>query len=79
MSRVHVFLRDNAFDMKAGIVLLDSSSATCFIHTIQLMIKDSLFSENKISVITIVSNFNHLSTVCESKIKVKKSRSLKVH
>ena len=76
MNRVHVFLRDNAFDMKAGIVLLDSSSATCFIHTIQLMIKDSLFSENKISVITIVSNFNHSSTVCE---RLNKSRSLKVY
>ena len=60
MSRVHVFLRDNAFDMKAGIVLLDSSSAPWIIHTIKLMIKDLLFSENNISVITTVGNFNHL-------------------
>ena len=51
MDRVHVFLRDNAFNMKAGICMLESSSAPCFIHTLQLIIKDSLFLENKISVL----------------------------
>ena len=35
MDRVHVFLRDNAFNMKAGICMLESSSAPCFIHTFQ--------------------------------------------
>ena len=76
MSRVHVFLRDNAFDMKAGIVLLDSSSATCFIHTIQLIIKDSRFSKINISVLIAkarqtVGHFNHSSTACEKQKKFK--------
>ena len=69
-DRVHVFLRDNAFNMKAGICMLESSSAPCFIHTLQLIIKDSLFSENKISVLIAkarqtVEHFNHSSRDCE--------------
>ena len=70
MDRVHVFLRDNAFNMKAGICILESSSAPCFIHTLQLIIKDSLFSENKFSVLIAkacqtVKHFNHSSRDCE--------------
>ena len=70
MDLVHVFLRDNAFNMKVGICMLESSSAPCFIHTFQLIIKDSLFSENKISVLIAkarqtVEHFNHSSRACE--------------
>ena len=43
--------RRHAFNMKAGICMLESSSAPCFVHTLQLIIKDSLFSENNISVL----------------------------
>ena len=50
--------------------MLESSSAPFFIHTLQLIIKDSLFSENKISVLIAkarqaVGHFNHSSTACE--------------
>ena len=50
--------------------MLESSSAPCFIHTLQLIIKDSLFSENKISVLIAkarqtVEHFNHSSRACE--------------
>ena len=70
MDRVHVFLCDNEFKMKAGVCMLESSSAPCFIHTLQLIIKDSLFSENKISVLIAkarqtVEHFNHSSRDCE--------------
>ena len=51
MDCIHVFLLDNAFNSKAGIWLLESSSAPYFIHTLQLITKDSLFLENKISVL----------------------------
>ena len=52
MDRIYVFLRDNAFNMKAGICMLESSTAPCFIHTLQLIIKDSLFSKiNKIKCV----------------------------
>ena len=70
MDRVHVFLRDNAFNMKVGICMLEFSSAPCLIHLLQLIIKDSLFSENKISVLIAkacqtVEHFNHSSRDCE--------------
>ena len=66
--------RDNAFNMKAGMLLLESSSVPCFIHTLQLIIKDSLFTENNISVLIAkarqtVGHFNHSSTTCD-KLKI---------
>ena len=51
INSAHVFLHDNAFNMKAGMLLLESFSVPCFIHTLQLIIKDSLFTENNISVL----------------------------
>ena len=70
IDRIHVFLLDNAFNMKAGIRMLESSTSPCFIHTFQLIIKDSLFSENIISVLIAkarqtVGHLNHFSTACE--------------
>ena len=35
MNRIHVFLRNKAFNMKAGMLMLDSSSVPCFIYTLQ--------------------------------------------
>ena len=70
MNRIHLFLRDNTFNMKAAMLMLESSSAPCFIHTLQLIIKDSLFTESNISVLIAkarqtVGHFNHCSTACE--------------
>ena len=50
--------------------MLESSSTPCFIHTLKLIIKDLLFSENNISVLTVktcqtVGHFNHSSTAYE--------------
>ena len=75
MNSIHVFLRDNAFNMKAGMLMLESSSAPCFIHTLQLIIKDSLFTESNISVLLAkarqtVGHFNHSSTACEKLKKI---------
>ena len=72
-DRNHVFLRDNAFNMKAGICMLESSSAPCFILTLQFIIKGSLFLENNISVLIAKARqthgqFNHFSTACENLI-----------
>ena len=76
MDRNHVLLRDNVFNMKAGIYMLESSIAFCFIHILQLIFKDSLFLENKISVLMAkarqtVGHFNHSSTACEKLKKFK--------
>ena len=80
MDRIYIFLRDNAFKMKSDICMLESSSAPCFIHTIKLIIKGSLFLENKISVLIVkarqtIDHFNHSSTTFE---RLKNSRSLQV-
>ena len=77
MDCIHVFLRNNAFNMKAGICMLDFSLAPCFIHTHKLIIKDSLFLENIISVLIAkarqtVGHFNYFFTACE-KLKISKS------
>ena len=73
MNRIHVFLRDNAFNMKAGMLGLESSSAPCFIHTLQLIIKGSLISESNLSVgkaCQTVGHFIHSSTACEKLKKI---------
>ena len=49
---------------------LESSLAPCFIHKLQLIVKDSLFSENNISMLIAkarqtVGYLNHSSTACE--------------
>ena len=64
--------------MTAGTCMLKSSLAPCFIHTLQIKVKDSLFSENNISVLIAnvlqtVRLFNHSTTACE---KLKKYLSL---
>ena len=76
--RIHDFLRDNAFNMKACKCMLKSSLAPCFIRTLQLIIKGSLFLENNISVLIAKARqtdeqFNHSYTACE---KLKTTRSL---
>ena len=75
LNCIHVFLRDNAFNMKAGMLMLESYSAPCFIHTLQLIIKGSLFSESNISVLIAkarqtIGHFNHSSTACEKRKKI---------
>ena len=62
--------------MKAGIRMLESSSTPCFVHKLQSIIKDSLFSENNISVLIAkasqnVVNLNHSSTACENLKNIK--------
>ena len=51
IDRIDVFLRESAFNMKAGMCMLQSSLAPCLIRTLQLMIKGSLFLVNNISVL----------------------------
>ena len=77
-NREHDFLHNGAFNMEVGMLMLEPFSALFFIHTLQLMIKDWLFSENIISLLIAkprqtTDQFNHSSTVWETK---KKCRSL---
>ena len=43
-EQVHIVVRDNAYNMQLGMELLKMDSMPCFIHVLQLVIKDSLFS-----------------------------------
>ena len=76
LNRVHVFLQDNARKIKLVISLLKSSSVPCFIHTLQLVIKDSLFVDDRRKLLLAkaqitVCHFSHSSKVSEM---LKKSR-----
>ena len=51
LNRIHVFLRDKAFNIKANVLMLESSSVPCLIQTLQLIIKGSLFSKSNVSVL----------------------------
>ena len=58
IDRIDVFLRESAFNMKAGMCMLESSLAPCFIRTLQLMIKGSLFLEKNINVLIAKASQN---------------------
>ena len=42
---MHVFLRDNARNMKAGLRDAGVESLSCFAHTLQLFVKNGLASQ----------------------------------
>ena len=48
-SKVHVFLRDNARNMTAGLRDAGVQSLSCFSHTLQLCVKNSLTSQRAVS------------------------------
>ena len=65
-------MRDNAFNMKASVLFLESFLASCFIYALQMITKSSLFSGNNIKVLIAkarqtVGHCNHSSTSCEKK------------
>ena len=70
-DRVQVFfLRDYAKIFKKAISLLKTSSVPCFINTLQLLIKDSLFKDDLIKLILakiwkLVCHFSHSSKANE--------------
>lgn len=70
LDRVHLVVRDNAYNMRLGMSLLNTNSLPCFIHTLQLVIKDSLFEDVDIKLMLakarkICGHFSHSSTACE--------------
>ena len=63
-------MRDNAFNMKASVLFLESFLVSCFIYALQMITKSSLISGNNIKVLIAkarqtVGHCNHLSTTCE--------------
>jgi len=47
-ARVHAIVRDNAANMVAGIRRCGLPAVSCVIHTLQLVVKDSIFIQKKV-------------------------------
>ncbi|XP_012561149.2 zinc finger BED domain-containing protein 4-like isoform X1 [Hydra vulgaris] len=74
LSNIHLIVTDNASNMKAAVKNSGMSSIPCFIHTFQLCIHDSIFSQETINEILtlcrgITTHFNHSPIAC-AKLKL---------
>nr|XP_047122462.1 zinc finger BED domain-containing protein 4-like [Hydra vulgaris] len=63
-SKVHLVARDNSANMAAGIREAGYNSLPCFLHTLQLVLNDTVFAQIYIKNISttcknIVTHFNH--------------------
>nr|XP_012218835.1 PREDICTED: zinc finger BED domain-containing protein 4-like [Linepithema humile] len=72
-EKVHVIVRDNAANMTLALNLTPGTGISCFIHTLQLVIRDALFLQRNIADVIaisrrIVTHFSHSSHAC-SKLK----------
>ena len=70
LDHVDVFLWDYARNIKKAISLLKTSSVPYFIHTLQLVNKNSLFEDNHIKLLLakvrkLVCHFSHYSKASE--------------
>ena len=73
LDQVHGFSRDKARNIKKAISLLKYPSGPCFIHTLQLIIKDSLFEDERIKL--LLAKVRKL--VCQFSLSSKASELLK--
>ena len=48
-TRVHAVVRDNAANMVAGVRLCGLSAVSCVIHTLQLVVKDSILVQRSVT------------------------------
>ena len=67
--KVHIIVSDNATNITKGIHIAGCQSLPCFLHTLQLVIKDSLHEQRIISdaiaqCTSIVSHFSHSFLAC---------------
>ena len=75
-SKVHLVARDNAANMVARIREAGYESLPCFLHTLQLVLNDTVFVQIYIKNISatcknIVNHFNHSPSCFESYRKYK--------
>ena len=69
LSRCHVVVTDNAANITNAVELAGLTHIPCFIHTIQLAIKDAIFSQRMVSDMIskakkIVGHFHHSALGC---------------
>lgn len=72
-SKIHVFVRDNGANIVKGINNAGYDSISCYLHTLQLIIKDSIFEQRIIKDLIsnckqIVGHFKH-SALAYSKLR----------
>jgi len=82
--RVHTVVRDNAANMVAGIRQCGLSGVSCVIHTLQLVIKDSILVQKSVTDMLvrcrkIVGHFKHSSLATSHLRSIQKQLSLVEH
>ena len=82
--KVHIIVSDNAANITKGIHIAGCQSLPCFLHTLQLVIKDSLHEQKIISDAiaqcrSIVSHFSHSSLACAKLNKLQEQHKIPQH
>ena len=82
--KVHIIVSDNAANITKGIHIVGCQSLPCFLHTLQLVIKDSLHEQKIISDAiaqcrSIVSHFSHSSLACAKLNKLQEQHKIPQH
>lgn len=80
-ENIHLMIRDSGANMIRGCKDADISSASCFIHTLQLVILDSIKTQRAISDMIavakrIATHFNHSSLACDKLKKIQEEYNL---
>ena len=83
-ARVHAIVRDNATNMVAGIRQFGLPAVSCVIHTLQLVVKDSIFIQKSVTDILarcrkIVGHFKHSSLATGYLLSIQKQLGLAEH
>src|SRR6201990_705650 len=83
-NRIFLVLRDSAADMVGGMRECGVQSLSCFIHTLQFSVNESIFSQKAVSNIIainrkIVSHFNHSPLAISKLTKIQEQLKLDKH
>ena len=83
-NKVFLVLRDSGANMVAGVRECGFESLSCFIHTLQLSINDSLFSQQAVKTIittsrNIVTHFNRSPLAISKLIEIQDQLNLEKH
>lgn len=83
-NKIFLVLRDSGANMVAGVRECGLESLSCFIHTLQLSINDSLFSQQAVKTIitsnrNIVSHFNRSPSAISKLTEIQDQLNLEKH
>lgn len=83
ISNCHLLITDNAANMCKAASLIGVNHASCFLHTLQLVIKDSILSQRSVNDMIsksrkIVTHFHHSSLASDRLKTIQEELELKV-